>query len=93
MAIIEDFIDFKEDQLTQVFRKMRSVVSGVPLVTRNNRTISPAIDAILPIVISAKCGLRLKIASRVYHYYTSIGRDPTTGNMRYTFIHHALKFR
>ena len=86
LASIDDLADFKEDQLTQAFRNMRTAVPGVPPVTRNNRTVSPAIEAIPLIVVSAKCGLRLKIASRAYHYYVSIDRDPTPGNMHYTSV-------
>ena len=30
LASIDDFADFKEDQLTQAFRNMRTAVPGVP---------------------------------------------------------------
>jgi hypothetical protein len=90
LTTVDDFSDFKAEQLNDAFKNMRTSIPGVaavPAVLDNDGVvITPAIAAIpsiLPILISAKCGLRLKIASIAYHYYDSIGRDHTPANMNY----------
>ena len=45
-----------------------------------------AIPPVPPCMISARCALRLKIASIAYHYYEDIGRDITAQNMNYTSV-------
>jgi hypothetical protein len=40
-----------------------------------------AIPAICPVLVSAKCALRLKVASFAYHYYVDVGRTPTPSSM------------
>ena len=95
LATIADFSDFKEDQLTDAFKNMRTSIPGVPGIPEqrdpadNNIILVPAIPAIPPIaptLVSAKCGLRLKIASIAFHYYESIGRDIKATNMNYSNV-------
>jgi hypothetical protein len=67
---VADFADFKEDQLVDAFKNMRIAIPGVPLVPavlNANGTVRvaeiPAVPPIPPTLVSAKCALRLKIAS------------------------------
>ena len=101
LVTVEDFTDFKEDQLSQAYKNMRTSipgVAGIPAVqaqmdTNNPGVILvpgvppiPAIPAIPPVLVSARCALRLKVASIAYHYYSSIDRTPTPVNMNYTNV-------
>ena len=90
---ISDFSDFKEDQLSAAFKNMRTSIPGVAAVAQqvaaDGTIIVPAVDAVpalLPTLVSAKCALRLKVASIAFHYYESIGRDITPSNMNYTNV-------
>ena len=82
LASIEDFMDFKEDQLNDATKNMRTSIPGVPAVPDG----AAAVPAIPPCLISAKCSLRLKVASVAFHYYTSIDREPTAINMNYSAV-------
>ena len=87
LATIDDFVDFKEDQLTDAFKNMRIAIPGVPAVLDDQGNIvTPAVAPIPPCLVSARCALRLKVASIAYHYYVSIGRDPTPSNMNYSQV-------
>ena len=93
LTTIADFSDFKKDQLNNAFKNMRTSIPGVPAVpeTRdaNNvllQALVPAIPAIPPTLVSAKCALRLKVASTAFHYYESIGRDINAPNMNYSTV-------
>ena len=101
LVTVEDFTDFKEDQLNQAYKNMRTSipgVAGIPAVQAqmdpNNPGVIlvpgvppiPAIPAIPPVLVSARCALRLKVASIAYHYYRSIDRTPTPVNMNYTNV-------
>jgi hypothetical protein len=93
LTSITDFADFKEDQLTDAFKNMRTSIPGTAMIPAHlgpdNAVLIPAIPAIAavrPILVSAKCALRLKIASVAYHYFDSIGRDHTPANMNYTQV-------
>jgi hypothetical protein len=93
LSTIEDFADFKESQLLDAFKNMRTSIPGVAAIPAvrdaNNVIIAAAIPAVPPIpptLVSAKCSLRLKIASIAFHYYTSILRDITPVNMNYTQV-------
>ena len=46
----------------------------------------PAIQPIPPVLVPARCRLRLLVASVAYHYYESIKRDQTPQNMNYTLV-------
>ena len=96
---IEDFADFKDSQIDQAIKNMRTAIPGVPgipgipAVMNQDGTVQveaipaiQAIPAIPPVIVSAKCTLRLKVASAAYHYYTSISRIPTPVNMNYTNV-------
>jgi hypothetical protein len=93
LTIVDDFADFKEDQLLDAFKNMRTSIPGIAAVPAvldadNNEIIAaiPAIAPIPPTLVSAKCGLRLKIASLAFHYYRSIEREVTPVNMNYTLV-------
>ena len=93
LTLVSDFTDFKSDQLGDAYKNMRTSIpgiAGIPLVRNADGVITAeavaAIPAIPPILVSAKCALRLKIASIAYHYFTSIGREPTPANMNYTLV-------
>ena len=66
---VADFADFKEDQLNDAFKNMRTAIARIP-----------------PTLVSAKCALRLKVASVAFHYYQSIGRTINAVNMNYTNV-------
>ena len=90
LQIIADFADFKDDQLKQAFKNMRTSIpptQGVAEVLDANGTVVfPAIQPVPPMPglnVSAKCMLRLKVASLAYHYYVSIQRPFTVANMHY----------
>ena len=99
LASIDDFDDFKADQLSQAFKNMRTSIPGVngtafiPAVQdAQGNELSPAvpataaIPAIRPVLVSAKCALRLKVASFAYHYYVDVGRTPTPSSMNYSRV-------
>ena len=86
LATVEDFEDFKKDQLERAFKNMRTAIPGIPAVTARRVTTVPAIPAIPPCLVSARCALRLSVASVAYHYYSDIGRIQTPANMDYTNV-------
>ena len=90
LTYIRDFVDFKEDDLNQAFKNMRTnipPISGIAEVLNPDGSVLyeaiPPIPARQVVVLSAKCILRLKIASKAYHYYRSIDRAITTANMNF----------
>ena len=87
LADIDNFSDFKEDQLPQAFRNMRTSIPGAPEQPYSERNSGVStIEATNPILVSAKWVLRLKVASFAYHYYDSIGREHTPTDMHYTRV-------
>ena len=93
LTTIDDFADFKKDQLDQAFKNMRTAIPAIPgvpaILDANNQVQVPAIQgvaAVPPVLVSAKCALRLQVASKGYHYYISVGRTPTPANMNYTNV-------
>ena len=93
LTTVADFSDFKEDQLNNAFKNMRTSIPGVPAIPEvrdaNNviqQALVPAIPATPPTLVSAKCALRLKVASTAFHYYESIGRDINAPNMNYSTV-------
>ena len=82
---VEDFEDFKEEQLEDAIKNLRTAIPGVPAVLdAGGNVVPPAIPPILPCLISARCHLRLKVASIAFHYYRSIDREPNSQNMNYS---------
>ena len=80
LTTVADFSDFKEDQLNNAFKNMRTSIPGVPAIPEvrdaNNviqQALVPAIPATPPTLVSAKCVLRLKVALNAFHYYELIG--------------------
>ena len=66
LLTFEDFADFKDDQLQQAFKNLRTSIPGIAAVAEqrdaNGNVIVPATNAVLaipPLLISAKCSLRL----------------------------------
>ena len=87
LATVDDFVDFKEDQLTQALKNMRTSIPGVDaVVDAAGNVVNPAVPAVPPILVSARCALRLKVASIAFHYYRDIGRVATPVNMNYTNV-------
>ena len=84
---IEDFSYFKDDQLYQDIKNMRTSIPGVSAVlSALDIVVVPGVATILPCIVSEKCALRLKVASLVFHYYHAIGCDRTPDNMNYTQV-------
>ena len=93
LTIVDDLLDFKEDQIDQAIKNMRTAIPSVPGVAevrdQNNNIVTaavPTIPPVLPVLLSARTALRLKVASIAYHYYLSIGRVPTPVNMNYSTV-------
>ena len=93
LVIIEDFFDFKEEQLEQAFKNLRTPIPGVPAVVdpaipvgNPGHIVVPAIAAIPPIIVTAQCRHRLIVASKAFHYYSDTARTPTPANMNYTRV-------
>ena len=87
LSEVADFADFKRDQIERAFKNMRTAIPGVAaVVAANGNIVTPAIPAIPPCLVSARCALRLNVASIAYHYYVDIGRIPTPANMNYTNV-------
>lgn len=93
LNVVADFEDFKEDQLSAAIKNLRTTIPGVPAVVDPaipagdpGHILVPAVPPILPCIISARCALRLKVASIAYHYYIDTDRIPTPQNMNYTLV-------
>jgi hypothetical protein len=87
LETVNDFADFKKEQLNQAIKNMRTPIPGIPAITdANGVVVTAAIPAVPPCIVSAKCSLRLQVASDAFHYYASIGRQPTPANMNYTNV-------
>ena len=87
LAQVSDFEDFKEEQIDDAIKNLRTPIPGVPaVVNARGRETHAAIAPIPPCIISAKCVLRLKVASVAFHYFSEIGRDVTPENMHYTNV-------
>ena len=87
LVLVDDFVDFKEDYLDEAAKSMRTSIPGIPeQVDTNGIVVAPAVLAVHPVLISARCMLRLKIALITYHYYESIERAITPINMNYTRV-------
>ena len=93
LEIIADFSDFKEHQLQQAFKNMRTSIGPTQgtaeVLDAAGDILFPAIAPVAPtpgLNLSAKCMLRLQVASIAYHYYMAVQRPFTTGNMHYTNV-------
>lgn len=87
LVTVDDFSDFKESQLIQAYKNMRTSIPGIPAVLNPDGSVAvAAVPAIQPCLVSARCALRLKVASIAYHYYVDVGRNPTPANMNYTNV-------
>ena len=99
LATVEDLRDFREDELHQAFKNLRTPIAGVPgiqgipaIMNAAGDEEVAAIQAVPPIpgvagvLISAICSKRLKVASVAFHYYESIGRTHTPINMNFSNV-------
>lgn len=87
LATIDDFEDFKEDQIDVAVRNLRTAIPGLPAVLNPDGMIAvAATPPVLPCLVPAKCVLRLKVASIAYHYYQDTARTPTPAHMNYTNV-------
>ena len=87
LTTIDDFVDFKEEELKQAIKNLRSPIPGIPAVLdAGGNEASTAVPPIPACLVSAKCALRLKVASCAFHYYSSIGREVTSANMNYASV-------
>ena len=88
-----NLVDFKKEQLEQAYKNMRTAIQGVPEIAaqldNDGNVLVEAIPAVMPsppVLVPAKCCLRLLVASVAYHYYESIVRDQTPQNMNCSLI-------
>ena len=66
---IKNFADFKDDQLHQAIKNMRTSIPDVDAVLGAlDIVVVPGVSPIPPCIVSAKCALRLKDASLAFHY-------------------------
>ena len=87
LNVVDDFEDFKEDQIEQAIKNLRTPIPGIAAVTDAvGNVVTAAVPGIPPCLISARCALRLKVTSIAFHYYKEIGRDVTHQNMDYTNV-------
>ena len=93
LANLDDFADFKEDELQAAFKNLRTAIPGVPGVPAvlngagNEVTAAvPAIASINLILISAKYSHRLLVAFVAYCYYIDVQRAVDPVNMNYTQV-------
>ena len=99
LQVVEDFQDFRDDDLIQAFKNMRTPipgVSGVPgvqeVLAQDDTVLVTAIAPIPPtpgspgVIVSAQCAKRLKVASLAFHYYKSIARTATPANMNFSTV-------
>ena len=90
---VDDFEDFKPDQIDHAIKNLRTAVPGVPgmaaIMNPNGGIGVPAVQPIPGIpacIIPARGSLRLKVASLAYHYYMDTDRVPTPQHMNYTNV-------
>ena len=82
---VDNFDGFKEDQINQAFKNMRTAIPGILYAAAAGGAAAvPVVAAVPPVLVSAKCDLCLKVALIAYHYYDSIGRAVTPSNINYT---------
>ena len=93
LATVDDFADFKPDQIKDAIKNLRTAIPGVPgMAAIMNPDGTVGVPAVAPIpgvpacIISARCALRLKVASIAYHYYIDTDRTPTPQHMNYTNV-------
>ena len=93
LEVIADFADFREDQLKQAFKNIRTATNPIPGVAEvldtDGTVLYPAIPpipAIPGVRLPAKCMLRLQVATTAFEYYFSIQRPVTVSNMHYTRV-------
>ena len=94
LATVDDFGDFKPDQIDEAIKNLRTSIPGTPGMPAQLHPVTgaivipavPPIPPIPPCIIPARCALRLKIASIAYKYYIDTARTVTSVNMHYTNV-------
>jgi len=89
LATVESFLDFEEDDLDSAARNLHVAIPTIPAVMDDVDPLLiafPPVPAIPACTMPANCLKRLNIASVAYHYYISIGREPTPVNMNFTRV-------
>ena len=82
---IEDFSNFKDDQLYQAIKNTRiSIPSVAAVLGAQDIVVVPGVSPISPCVVSEKLALHLKVTSIDFYYYHIIGCDRNMSNMHYT---------
>ena len=84
---VDNYDDFKEDQLKKSVKNIHIDITVIPAVSDYGSAADiTAVSPIPPVLVSAKCDLRLKVLSIANHYYVSIGRTVTPSNINYTNV-------
>ena len=64
-----NFNNFKEDQLNQPFKNMRTAIPGITSVADSGGDEAiPAVDPDPPVMVYSKCSLSIKVSLIAYHY-------------------------
>ena len=84
---IKDSADFYDNQLYQAVNNMRTSIPNIATVLcAQDIVVFPRVAPIPVCILSAKCALRLKLASLDFHYYHTICSNRTPANMNYTHV-------
>ena len=93
LITVDDFEDFKEDQLNSAFKNLRQPIPGVPPVIDPaipagdpGHILVPGIPPVPSAIVTARSAQRLLVASVAFHYYRDTARTPTPANMNYTNV-------
>ena len=89
LSTVESFINFEENDLDSAARNLRFAIPGIPAVlvpVDAAIEVVPTVAAVTACTMPASCLKHLKIASIAYHYYISIGREPTSVNMNFSRV-------
>ena len=87
LTIVADFEDFKEPQIEAAIKNLRIAIPGIPAqLDAAGNVLVAAVPPIPPCLVSARCALRLKVASVAFHYYCDISCTQTPQNMNYTLV-------
>ena len=84
ISTIPDLADFDKETLQQVADNLRKPGGRVP--DPNPGAAAGATIPTPPFVFGAKSQHRLTVACELVRYYNTVGRDMTSGNMRWTHV-------
>lgn len=87
LSLIDHFADFKEDEIDEAVKNLRIRIDGIPAVNdANGNVLQAAVPPVNPVIVSALCVKKLKVASVAYHYYVQVQRTPIPSNMNYNLV-------